>query len=593
MFNVRTRWRFALSLTVPACLLLMNSASVLTADVVPDREPTVFRVRSSDEASSPDAGSRESSPAQGDVRRGSYDEPVWLTGGLDPSSADSAASPHDEYRLDLAGFYSDAAVSSDGSGPAPAPLPGTAGCRAGCSPLVESCLWRVPDMMGDLFRLGGAHQIDFRPQVANPTAGTGIVVLDVASNRLTFVDATGTLLIPGNANLVPGATFDIFREPGGGLLTPTTNAQGLMGHFGVERLQNDVTTGTTTTGSPFDVLELGTTQTITDPISGAMAVSPQHTAHFRITTNTSANPGFGHVGLVKQAMGGSPLVRDRAFFHYDYFDNVQLGPGVNVSRFTPGFEKRIFDDATSFEARFPFAATLDTDFNINGSTNTNEVKFGDITLALKRVLAQGDNWVISAGLQLSLPTADDLSYIVTDGTNTGEFLRIENEAVHLMPFLGAAITPCSRSFLQGFVQLDVDSSGRPVLTNVNALNGGSLSKSGTLNDATFLYVDVNAGYWLKQEPTDSTDMVTGIAPMVELHYNTTVSDSDQVNFLPLGSIGQRGRDVDFLNATVGCVFELRHSANITVGYSVPLAGGNDEEYDGHLRVMFAQRFGSR
>lgn len=341
------------------------------------------------------------------------------------------------------------------------------------------------------------------------------------------------------------------------------------------------------------MLELGTTQMIIEPLSAATAVSPQHTAHLRIITNTSANPGFGHVGLVKQAMGGSPLTRDRVFFHYDYFDNVALGPGVNVSRFTPGFEKLIFDDLTSVELRAPFATTLDSDFNINGSTNTSEVEFGDITLALKRVLAQGDNWLVSGGLQLSLPTADDLKYSVTDGTRTGEFLRIENESVHVMPFLGAVVTPCSRSFLQSFVQFDFDSRGRPVLTNANALNGGSLQNSGRLNDATFLYVDVNAGYWLKQAPADSTDIVTGIAPMLELNYNASISDSDQVNFSPLGSIGQFGREVSFMNATVGCVFELQHSANVTVGYSVPLAGGQDEEYDGHLRVMFAQRFGAR
>lgn len=447
--------------------------------------------------------------------------------------------------------------------------------------------------MGDLFRLGGAHRVTFRPQVLNPTAATGIVVLDVASNRLVFVDNTGTMLIPNNTNLVPGATFDTFRESGGGVLTPTTNAQGLMGHFGLQRQQNIVASGTTTVGTPFDVLELGTTQTIIDPISASMAVSPQHTAHFRVITNTSANPGFGNVGLVKQAMGGSPLPRDRAFFHYDYFDNVALGPGTNVSRFTPGFEKLIFDDLTSFEVRAPFATTLDSDVNVNGSTSTSEVEFGDITVALKRVLAQGDDWLVSAGLQVSLPTADDLTYSITDGTRTAEFLRLENDSIHLMPFLGAVVTPCSRSFLQAFVQLDADSSGRPVRANANALNGGFLGQVGELNDATFLYVDINTGFWLVQEPEDSTATITGIAPMFELNYNATVSDSDQVTFLPLGTIGQRGRDVEFLNATIGCVFELHHSSNITVGYSVPLAGGQDEEYDGHLRAMFTHRFGSR
>jgi hypothetical protein len=461
-----------------AAIMLLVPNSALMAQGHEDEDgPSVFRVA---------AAELSTGTVQG------TGEPVWFTGDLE-SGGNQSGSQQDEYLVDFASYYakggSEAAAESGSEAGADAASPWlmreAAGCRAGCSAEYESCLCRVPDFMGDLFRLGGQNQIDFRTRVTTSTAGTGIVVLDVASNRLVFVDATNTLLIPGNTNLVPGATFDIFREPGGGVLTPTTNAQGLTGHFGVQRLQNDVGTGTTTTGTPFDVLELGTTQTIIDPISAAMAVAPQHTAHFRITTNTSTNPGFGHVGLVKQAMGGSPLTRDRVFFHYDYFDNVALGPGINVSRFTPGFEKLILDDATSIEFRAPFATTLDSDFNINGSTNTSEVEFGDITLALKRILAQGDDGVVSAGLQLSLPTASDLSYSITDGTRTGEFLRLENESVHLMPFVGAAMTPTSRSFLQGFVQLDADASGRPVLVNANALNGGTLQQVGDLKDARF------------------------------------------------------------------------------------------------------------
>lgn len=564
-----------------AIMLLGLNEALMAVDDDGEDKPSVFRVSQGEDSQTRDRY------GNGD----DHQEPVWFTGDLETLGAQAISEQLLESPFELAGYNELVRGHSVAESASPSLLK-EAGCRAGCRPDCESGLWRLPDFMGDLFRLGGQHQITFRPQVGNPTAATGIVVVDVASNRLVFVDGSGTMLIPGNANLVPGATFDVFREPGGGVLTQTPSG-GLTGHFGLQRQQNDVTSGTTTTGTPFDVLELGSTQTIIDPISAAMAVSPQHTAHFRIITNTSANPGFGHVGLVKQAMGGSPLTRDKIFFHYDYFDNVALGPGVNVSRYTPGFEKLIFDDLTSFELRAPFATTLDSDFNVNGSTNTTEVEFGDITLALKRVFAQGDNWLVSGGLQLSLPTADDLKYSVTDGTRTGEFLRLENESVHLMPFLGAVMTPCSRSFLQAIVQLDVDSSGRPVLTNANALNGGALQRSGTLNDAAFLYVDVNTGFWLVQEPEDSTATITGIAPMFELNYNASVSDSDQVTFSPLGSIGQRGRDVEFLNATIGCVFELHHSANITVGYSVPLACGQDKEYDGHFRTMFTQRFGAR
>lgn len=555
-------------------LLLFYAAAGMTAEP-DDSDPVVFQV----------------TPAEPEA-------PAVLPGFIEPDAptfeeeqryfrsegAMTAAATSGRYPVNLAG-RSELALS-DATHP-------SSGCADRCRPCL--CEWqcRLPDMMGDLLRLGGTSDSIFRPRVVNPPASTGIVVLDVANNRLTFVDAANELLVPGNTNLVPGTTFEIFRAPGGGVLTETTNAMGLTGHFGVDRFINDVGTGGTTVQPDFDVLNLGTTQTIIDPISAASATSFQHTAHFRIMTTTSANPGFGNVGLVKQSMGGSPLVRDRVFFHYDFFDNVPLNGGINVNRFVPGFEHRIFDNLTSIEARFPFATTLDADLTVNGSTNSWNAEFGDMTLALKRILSQGDNWVLSAGLQMSLPTSADLSYRITDGTTTAEFLRIENETVHLMPFIGGAVAPTERSFIQGFVQLDFDASGKPVLANANALNGGSLADIGRLNDSAFIYADLNAGYWLMQEPLSSDRTLTGVAPMWELHYNASISDSDQLTFLPLGTLGQSGQDVEFLTTTIGCVFEFHHSANLTVGYSVPLAGGSDEEYDGHFRAMYTQRFGSR
>lgn len=161
MFHVRQRWGFALTLTVPTCLLIMSSGSLLTAESIPGDEPSVFRLRTPDDPALPRSGLLESNSGSGDVRLSGADEPVWLTGNLDTLADDAIALPHDEsrspyedYQLDLAGFYAEDAVASDGSGPAAglgAAGSGSAGCRAGCSPLCESCLWRVPDMMGEQF----------------------------------------------------------------------------------------------------------------------------------------------------------------------------------------------------------------------------------------------------------------------------------------------------------------------------------------------------------------------------------------------------------------------------------------------------------
>jgi hypothetical protein len=75
-------------------------------------------------------------------------------------------------------------------------------------------------------------------------------------------------------------------------------------------------------------------------------------------------------------------------------------------------------------SRSPFVTTLDYDVSINGSTSRSEVEFGDITPVLKRALAQGNDWVVSTGLQLSLPSGINLSYSTTDRTRTNEDVEI-------------------------------------------------------------------------------------------------------------------------------------------------------------------------
>jgi hypothetical protein len=97
----------------------------------------------------------------------------------------------------------------------------------------------VPDLVGDIYRPGMASSTVFRPVATLPPAATGAAVLDVANNRLVYVDGTNTLLAPGNAGL--GNSFVFFRAPGGGLLTQTTNALGQTGYFGLERLTTDAT----------------------------------------------------------------------------------------------------------------------------------------------------------------------------------------------------------------------------------------------------------------------------------------------------------------------------------------------------------------
>lgn len=161
-----------------------------------------------------------------------------------------------------------------------------------------------------------------------------------------------------------------------------------------------------------------------------------------------------------------------------------------------------------------------------------------------------------------------------------------------MPFIGLASAPNDRFFAQSIVQFDVDGRGRTLKLSPNALNGGSLASIGRLNDAAFLYFDSNVGFWLLSDPEVSTRMMTGVAPVFELHSAIPISDADRVGFAPLGSLGTT-RDYSILTATFGCVFELWHTTLLQIGYSTPLEGGLSEDFDGEVRVMLSRRFGAR
>lgn len=302
----------------------------------------------------------------------------------------------------------------------------------------------------------------------------------------------------------------------------------------------------------------------------------------QIVINAPNPGGGGGVGRVKIAENNSPLPRDRVFHNYSYFDNVPLTTtGVDVNRFIPGFEKTFFRGMASFEMRFPFAATLDSVIVADGDLNTSEVEFGNIGIPLKLLLCQNSNLALSIGLQVALPTADDTEVQLANGT---PLVRIENESAHLMPFVGLLLTPNERLFMQAFVQVDTDTKGNPVLVTDFA---GGLVPVGSLDDVTFLYVDLSMGYWLIRG--DHPHGLTGVAPTLELHINTALDDPQDFQAGNL-RVGNFNTPLDSTNLVVGTMFEWSQNTTLTLGYATPVSG-DDRQFDGELRVIFNHRFG--
>ena len=309
------------------------------------------------------------------------------------------------------------------------------------------------------------------------------------------------------------------------------------------------------------------------------AYSPEY------VVNVPSPAAGGVIGRMKIAENTSPLPRDRVFFNYSYFNGVPLiANGVDVNRFTPGFEKTLFNGNASIEVRAPFASTLSNNIVADGVTNANSTQFGNLTLYYKQLLYRSETNAVSGGLGIALPTASDMHVVTSAGAS---LVNIKNESIHLLPFLGHLYTPNEQFFFQQFLQFDFDTNGDPV--DVAGVNG-VMTSAGRANDVTFLYYSVSAGYWLYDNP-DSDHLFNRIAPIVELHYNRSLQTTDVVSANGF-QIGNYSDNVEVLNATVGMTAMMGQSKTLTVGYVTPLGGGSDKQFNGELRLIFNWFFGA-
>ena len=296
-------------------------------------------------------------------------------------------------------------------------------------------------------------------------------------------------------------------------------------------------------------------------------------------------PTNGHVvGRMKIAENTSPLPQDRLFFNYSLFDNVPLAAGgVTVNRFTPGMERTIRNGQSSIDVRFPFATTLESNIVADGPPEFGRLSLGDLQLTYKHLIAQRCRRFVSAGVTVTLPTADDLKVMLRDGK---QLILVEHQAVHIMPFLGW-VHDRGRFISQGFVQFDVDVSGSP--THVNRYGTG-LVPAGKIQDTSFLYVDLSFAYWVHRVKCQCRRRhLTGIAPMLELHYNRSLKRSDVVTSGDF-RIGEFLNNEELLTAVLGTTLEFGPRSLFTVGYVAPIGNDSDQQFDGELRAFWNQYF---
>jgi hypothetical protein len=305
---------------------------------------------------------------------------------------------------------------------------------------------------------------------------------------------------------------------------------------------------------------------------------------------------FGGAGNLSLAAGdraakiaddSRPLPTDRLFFDYNHFDQANItanGAVVGLDRYTLGIEKAFCDGLWSVEIKAPIESGLNRIQDLDASTNGNEgTMFGNLSIAPKVLVYESCRSVIAAGVLFDLPTAPDAQFLPSGVTTT----MVKDDAVHIEPFIGLQFAPNCRLFSITYLQFDFDANGDRVFDL--SRTGLQPFQVGRLRGPNSLYVDWSAGYWLFHDgPCDCCGRryLTGVAPVIELHYATAVENARSV-----GTVEAARDRVDILNLTSGAHFELGRCSTLAVAVAVPLrTQPRDKEFSTELLVEFNRRF---
>ncbi len=289
------------------------------------------------------------------------------------------------------------------------------------------------------------------------------------------------------------------------------------------------------------------------------------------------------VGRYSIADNNSPLPQNRLFLDYNFFHNARItAAGIPVSRWAPGFESTFADGLASIEFRAPMAVTLTSAINTSGD-DLAAYEFGDISFVLKGLLFQDERFIASAGLGVTIPTADDFSLTLK---NNVKVVRVENQSVHLLPFVAGSLYITPDTFVQSFLQFDFDANGNRVFLDEQGfqLQGeGELANVGRLKSQSTIRFSNSVGCFLVR---NRKKRISDLAAVLEAHYTGTLNKSDSVGSANF-AVGDPTRTLNVLNLTSGLHAYMGKSI-VTAAYGVPVT--EDRVFDGELRLFFNRYF---
>ncbi len=338
----------------------------------------------------------------------------------------------------------------------------------------------------------------------------------------------------------------------------------------------------------------------------------------------------------------SPMLQDRVYFSYRHYQNAtetkvfEFENDLNIDLFTLGAERTFFGGLCSLEIRVPGSYELNSDLTLDIQPTTTNLpisdmngEFGNISVIFKALLHQRRRFLLSGGLGVKIPTADDVTvhgdlnsnFLVLEDTTPQLFaftdaefdILVRNNTVEISPFLAWMWMPNDRFFHHGFFQVDVAANPSPA-----SLTGGgdiwsftltppapvehiplAIDEAGLLHLQTLMRLNLGFGYWFYKNPR--ARCLNALAGMLELHYTSTLQDAKILernlwNYhfqgvtypVDLG-VGNQLNRTDIVNLTIGAVAQIGKT-EILNGFIIPLDERPEKPFDFEYNLQIQRRF---
>jgi hypothetical protein len=195
-------------------------------------------------------------------------------------------------------------------------------------------------------------------------------------------------------------------------------------------------------------------------------------------------------------------------------------------------------------------------------------------------------------MSVSMPTGKDRE-ICDANTPSAPFMTVENNAWHIMPFVGLQYTPDECHFAQLFVQIDANNGGDTVHIR-DIIGTGQMQTIGNWDEQTYLYVSGMVGRWIYRDFSRARGL-NGLNISAEAHWTQSFGEAKDIRHLskaPNGSyqritINRRETD-EYLNLTFGArfLFNQRNS----LGFAACLPFFDDKQFDSEWRITYNRYF---